>query len=181
MSWSDVGNWLKENAGAGASLVGSLLVGNYTGAIASGISLVSSATGQSDPEQVLATLQSNPETLVKLKELAYKEEDSIRKHVEEMKRIELEDEQLSHATTQKTIINSDNSSDRLVRWTRPLQSWLSLIMAGLYVYLSKIVDPYILGLLLTLPWSYAGLRQFGKWSDAKHTATVLTQTMKGKS
>lgn len=38
--WGKVGGWLKDNAGTGAALVGSLLTGNAPGAIAAGISLV---------------------------------------------------------------------------------------------------------------------------------------------
>jgi hypothetical protein len=81
MKWNDIGNWLKENAGTGAALVGSLLTGNVAGAVASGVALVSSATGESNPDKVLEALQTDPASLVKLKELAYKNEDSIRKHV----------------------------------------------------------------------------------------------------
>ena len=53
MNWSDVGSWLKTNAGTGTALIGSLLTGNVHGAIAAGVSLVSSATGQSDPQKAL--------------------------------------------------------------------------------------------------------------------------------
>ena len=28
MNWTDVGSWIKDNAGTGAALVGSLLTGN---------------------------------------------------------------------------------------------------------------------------------------------------------
>ena len=39
MNWSDVGSWLKDNAGTGAALVGSLLTGNVPGAVAAGVAL----------------------------------------------------------------------------------------------------------------------------------------------
>ncbi len=180
MKWGDVGDWIQENAGSGAALVGSLLTGNIPGAVASGIAMVSSATGHATPEKVLESLQTDPATMIRLKELAVQDDISIRKHIEEMERMKLEDDQKSHEVTQKTIINSDNSQDRLVRWTRPLQSWLSLIFAGFYVFHSDFVDMSILGLLLTLPWSYAGLRQLGKWGDSKHTALAITGMKAGR-
>ena len=37
MNWAEVGKWLKENAGIGATLVGSLLTGNVPGAVAAGV------------------------------------------------------------------------------------------------------------------------------------------------
>ena len=173
MDWKDVGNWLSDNAVTGAALVGSLLTGNVPGAVASGVALVSSATGQSGPEKVLAALQNDPTTVIKLKELAMQNEDNIRKHIEVMTKLELEDKQKAHATTQVTVQNGDNSDDKLVRWTRPLQSWLSLGFAGFYVFDTIKVDYTILGLLLTLPWSYAGLRQIGKWGTSKHSAMAI--------
>jgi hypothetical protein len=91
MAWSDVGSWLKSNAGTGTALVGSLLTGNVPGAVAAGVALVSSATGHSDPVKALEQLQTNPETLLKLRELAQKNEESIRGHLAEMYRLELGD------------------------------------------------------------------------------------------
>lgn len=166
MDWSEVGGWLKDNAGTGATLVGSLLTGNAPGAISAGISLVSSATGTANPQEALAQLQSDPQTVVELKRLANQEKDSIRKHLEEMTRLQLEDDQKAHSETQTTIRNADNAEDKLVRWTRPGQSWVSLAMAGAYVFTADSLNVTILGLLLTLPWAYAGLRQVGKGIDS---------------
>lgn len=162
MDWGSVGSWIKDNAGTGAALVGSLLTGNAPGAVAAGVSLVSSATGTDDPEKAMQQLQANPESLVKLKELAYKNEDSIRRHIEDMERLKLEDAQRRHQTTQETIRNSDNSQYWFVRNTRPGQSWISLVAAIAYVFVNEEPDVMILGTLLTLPWAYAGLRQVGK-------------------
>lgn len=166
MNWSDVGSWLKQNAGSGAALVGSLLTGNVPGAVAAGVALVGSATGTTNPEQALQTLQNDPQTVVKLRELAIQNDSSIRQHIEDLTAMELKDKQAEHEETQKTIRNGDNSQDVVVRRTRPLQSWLSLIAAIVYVFYFKEPDIYILGLLLTLPWAYAGLRQIGKGIDA---------------
>ena len=171
MSWTDIGQWLKSNAGTGTALVGSLLTGNVPSAVALGVSLVTSATGKGNVKEALEALQTSPESLVKLKELYYKEEESIRKHIQEMTRVDLEDKQKSHEQTQLTIRSGDNSEDWFVRRTRPAQSWLSLVFALWYVETATVVDPYILGLLLTLPFTYAGLRQIGKWSTDKLMGT----------
>lgn len=163
MNWSDVGEWLKNNAGGGASLVGSLLTGNIPGAIAAGVSLVSGATGTTDAGKALQMLQTDPATQVKLQELANANEQSIREHVRAMMEFELKDKQAEQEQTQLTIRSGDNAADPFVRRTRPAQSWVSLL-AAIYYALSK-ADPdmYVLGLLLTLPLAYAGLRGMDKW------------------
>lgn len=166
MSWSDVGNWIKDNAGNGAALVGSLLTGNVPGAIAAGVSLVSGATGTDDPDLALKQLRGNPDAMVKLKALYFENEASVREHIRSMKELELKDQQAAHETTQQTVRNADNAEDAFVRRTRPGQSWVSLFAALAYVFINEDPDLYILAALLTLPWTYAGLRQVGKGVDS---------------
>jgi hypothetical protein len=165
-TWAKVGEWLKDNAGTGATLIGSLLTGNVPGAVAAGIAMVSSATGTDNAAQALAQLQADPQTLIRLKELALQESDNIRKHLETMKAMELEDEQKSHEQTQTTVRGGDVAEDVVVRRTRPLQSWASLIFSFLYVgwqtYYEREIDIFVLAALLTLSWTYAGLREVGK-------------------
>lgn len=173
MTWADIGTWIKENAGTGAGLVGSLLTGNVPGAVAAGIALVSSATGADNPAEALAQLQTNPETIIALRELADKEQDSIRKHIEEMTRIQLESEQKAHETTQETIRAGDRAEDRMVRWTRPGQSWASLLACFGYIASSDSPSIEVVVALLTLPWAYAGLRQVGKGINALADAAVV--------
>lgn len=165
-SWKSVGEWLKGNAGTGAALVGSLLTGNIPGAVAAGVAMVSSATGTSSPDAALAQLQTDPATVVRLRELALQDEASIREHIRAMTELELNDQQHQHEQTQLTIRNGDNAEDAFVRRTRPGQSWLSLVGALVYVawreYAQKDPSGEVLLLLLALPWAYAGLRQVGK-------------------
>jgi hypothetical protein len=126
MNWKDVGDWLKGNAGTGAVLVGSLLTGNIPGAVAAGVSLVSSATGESDPSKALAALQGDPATMIRLRELAIQDEASIREHIRLMEEGRLKDIQAEHEQTQLTIRGGDQAEDEYVRHTRPLmarQSW----------------------------------------------------------
>lgn len=162
MDWSGVGDWLKGNAGTGAALVGSLLTGNVPAAIAAGVSLVSSATGTSDPQEALLKLQNDPATRVRLAELQQQEQASIRAHIASMAELEYRNAASEHHETQETIRAADQSNDMLVRSTRPLQSWASLIAAIAYVFLLPDPDIFVLGALLTLPFTYAGLRGVDK-------------------
>lgn len=162
MEWKDVGAWLKENAGAGAALVGSLLTGNVPGAIAAGVSLVTGATGEATPDKVLQQLQTEPATLLKLRELALQNEASIREHIRAMTELELRDRQAEHEQTQLTIRSGDNAEDKVVRRTRPLQSWASLVAGFAYVFTRPEPSMELTLILFTLPWAYAGLRQVGK-------------------
>lgn len=128
MSWLDVGSWLKDNAGTGAALVGSLLTGNIPSAVAAGVALVGSATGTNDPAKALATLQGDPTTVLKLRELAIQEEASIREHIRAMEEMRLKDEQAAHEQQQLTIRGGDTAADEYVRHTRPMmarQSWFA--------------------------------------------------------
>lgn len=170
MEWKEVGEWVKRNAGPGAALVGSLLTGNAPGAIAAGVALVTGATGEADPDKVLTSLQQDPATLVRLRELAVQNDASIRDHIRYMAEIEAKDRQAEHEETGRTVRSGDNSADTVVRRARPLQAWLSLSSGLAYVgwreWHSKEVNIEVLMILLALCWAYAGLRQVGKGMDA---------------
>jgi hypothetical protein len=130
MNWSEVGSWLKNNAGTGAALVGSLLTGNAPGAIAAGVALVSSATGTTDAAKALAALQSDPATMIRLKELSVQDDASIRDHIRSMTEMELKDKQFEQEQQQLTIRSGDTAEDPYVRQTRPMmarQSWYATV------------------------------------------------------
>jgi hypothetical protein len=165
MDWASVGEWIKGNAGPGASLIGSLLTGNVHGAIAAGVSMVSGATGHADPAKALESLQSDPATIIRLKEIAAQEATGIRDHLRLMEEARLKDAQAEHHETQETVRAGDRAEDKFVRWTRPGQSWVSLIAAITYAFNSATPNWEVLSLLLALPWAYAGLRQIGKGID----------------
>ena len=177
MEWKDVGQWLQANAGTGAALVGSLLLGNVPGAVAAGVSLVTGATGEALPDKAMTALQNDPSTLVKLRELAVQDDANIREHIRAMTELQLKDAAAEHEQTQQTIRSGDNSADVVVRRTRPLQSWLSLVSAIAYVFACLAfglqTDTTILTLLLTLPWAYAGLRQIGKGVEVVASSKAL--------
>jgi hypothetical protein len=175
MDWKDVGGWLKNNAGTGAALVGSLLTGNVPGAVAAGVALVTGATGEADPGKVLERLQTDPATVVRLRELASQDEASIREHIRAMAEMQFVDQQKAHEQQQQTIRTGDTAEDEYVRHTRPKmarQSWY--VTAGYVVAfeLGKHIDwtpgaSLELAALLAAPAAaYLGFRSLDKWREA---------------
>jgi ElaB/YqjD/DUF883 family membrane-anchored ribosome-binding protein len=173
MNWNDVGEWLKANAGTGAALVGSLLTGNVPGAVAAGVAMVSSATGTTDPATALQSLQNSPETVLRLRELAVQEADSIRQHIRAMEEARLADEQAAHHEQQETIRHGDSATDEYVRRTRPMMARQSWYAAAGYVIAFEAAKaagwinagPVVeLALLLMGPaGAYIGFRSFDRW------------------
>lgn len=161
MNWSDVGSFLKQNQKGVAGLVGSLLTGNVVGAVSAGASMVAQATGTTDPDQALATLQSDPNALVRLEEIAAAREAEVNRHLESVMALELQDKQRSHSETQQTIRNGDNAEGG-VKYVRPSHATLSLLAGIYYGLFTDTPDLLILSAFLTLPFTYAGLREIGK-------------------
>lgn len=175
MNWSEVGSWIKNNAGPGAALIGSLMSGNVPGAMSAGVALVSSATGTNDPSEALAALQGDPMTLVKLKELAQQNEADIRRHLETMERLKLEDRQHEHEQQQKTIRAGDTAEDPFIRHTRPTmakESWTATVAYcigcfGVHAISgTDLFNAYIAGILSAPAWAYIGFRTGDKFAAA---------------
>lgn len=173
MNWSDVGDWLKQNAGSGTALIGSLLTGNIPGAVAAGVALVGSATGTNDPAKALMALQSDPATMVRLKELSVQEESDIRNHIRAMEELRFKDAQAEHEQQQLTIRAGDGADDEYVRHTRPMmarQSWyavMAYIIAFEGLKALKLFDTgasWDLAMILIAPASaYIGFRSLDKY------------------
>lgn len=126
MSWKKVGHWLKEHGTGLVGLAGAVATGNVPAGVAAVASMIGEATGETDPIKALVKLQADPATLVKLEEIAKRDEADIRLHHRELLRFELEDAQKEHTETQTTIRTGDTAEDPYVRHTRPLmarQSW----------------------------------------------------------
>jgi len=176
VNWSGVGSWIKDNAGTGTALVGSLLTGNVPGALAAGISLVSGATGTDDPAKALQILQGDSETMLKLKKMYYENEASVRNHLAEVKKLELEDAQKAHSEQQTTIREGDKATDEYVRRTRPTmarQSWYGTLF---YVIGTEFAMFWGVGsgasmelamVLLAPAGAYMGFRTWDKHHESK--------------
>jgi hypothetical protein len=173
MKWSDVGDWLAKNAGPGAALVGSLLTGNLPGAVSAGIALVGSATGTTDPAQAMQYLQANPDAMIKLKELAYRDADSIRQHIRLQEEARLKDEQEAHRQQQETIRSGDNATDEYVRRTRPTMARQSWYAGAGYIVAMEILKAFdvtktgavveLAMIILAPSMAYIGFRSLDRW------------------
>ena len=89
-------------------------------------------------------------------------------------RIESQDKQSEHKTTQETIKSGDNSDSVIVRLTRPLHATASLLYCFYYIDTHNTVDVMVVSALLALPFAYSGLRQLGKWKTT-HSLTQLAR------
>lgn len=130
-AWSSVGGWLKDNGTGLLKVAGAVATGNIPGGIAAVASMVSEATGETDPKKALMSLKNNPELLLKLEEITKLNEQSIREHHRDVLRMQLEDEQKQHEQQQLTIRSGDNAVDEVVRKTRPeiaRQSWYATMV-----------------------------------------------------
>ena len=118
-NWSKVGDWIKDNAGSGAALVGSLLTGNVPGAIAAGVSMVSGVTGTNDPQKALSLLQASPELMLELERVRNARDAEINRHIETIALAEMKDKQAEHEVTGNVTMNGDNAEGG-IKWIRPL-------------------------------------------------------------
>ena len=167
MNWSKVGDFIKDNAGNGAALIGTLLTGGTGPAIAAAISMVSNATGTNDPEKALQALSDKPELMVELERIRLKRATEIDSHIATMELAKIEDAQKAHEQTQLTVRNGDNQKGA-IKWVRPVHATASLTAAIFYVFYAIVIDWAVLTALLALPTTYAGLREFGKHSLNKN-------------
>lgn len=133
------------------------------------------AKGKEEVEKVIGVkLPDAPEDftrekVIELRQAELDNEEKLRQFTLEKIRIENQDAQAEHHETQETIRAGDKADDQFVRRTRPAQSWVSLIAALFYAFYTDIdtdFELYVLGMLMMLPWTYAGLRQIGKGIDA---------------
>ena len=173
--WNDVGDWLKANGSAAVGLVGSLLTGNVPGAVAAGISLVGGATGTTDATKALQALRTDPQTAIRLQELANSEQASIREHVRLMEEARLKDSQAEQKEQQDTIRGGDQAQDEYVRRTRPMivrQAWYATLGYTLGTEVWNRIDPAVAGadwqitmVLMTPVLAYFGFRTGDKFAQ----------------
>lgn len=167
MSWSKVGGWLKDNAGNGAALVGALLTGGASSAIAMGISMVSGVTGTNDPQKALAALQADPKLIVELERVKNERQHEVNRHIESMALAELEDKQKEHDTTARVIVEGQKVADGwFEKNSRPAMAWASIIFTFWYLGYSLVNDAMVseFGLIAASGGYFAwmGLRSLDK-------------------
>lgn len=85
MEWKDIGSMI----GKAAPMLGTLLAPATGGASLAIGALISSALGvENTPDAIAAELKNNPDALLKLKELEFKENDSLRSQVLELAKLD---------------------------------------------------------------------------------------------
>lgn len=168
MNWQKVGDFIKDNAGNGAALIGTLLTGGTGPAIAAAISMVSNATGTNDPEKALQALNDNPDLMVKLEEIRLKRATEIDSHIAMMELAKLEDKQKEHETTAKLIIEGQKVAEGwLEKNSRPLMAWASLLSTVAYAFQAATPDPFIISILSSGYLAWMGLRTKDKITASK--------------
>lgn len=182
MKWNKVGEWITTNAGKGTQLIGNLVSGNIPGAIATGVSLITGATGTNNPDEALEVLKNDPQAVLRLKELYYQNETEVRNHLKDMTELEYANDQQMHTETQTTIRAGDVALDQEIRRTRPTmakQSWTATVaysIGSFGVRAITAVDLFEIeiAMILSAPaWAYLGLRTTDKiataWKDKVQT------------
>ncbi len=163
-------DWLKKLAGYAPDIAAAVMTGGTSLAV-TGLRILgkellgNEAATESDVAQAIQG--ATPEQLVELQRV--NNEFKL-----EVLRAQNQDKQSEHETTQKTIMNGDNSDSVIVKLTRPLHATASLGYCFYYIQTKDTVDVMIVSALLALPFAYSGLRQLGKWK----TAQSLTQISK---
>jgi hypothetical protein len=172
-AWGHVGGWLKQNGKGLVGLAGAVATGNLPAGIAAVASMVTEATGTDDPTKALARLKADPETLVKLEEIAQRNEADIRAHHRKLLELELADKQHEHHEQQETIRTGDTAGDEYVRRTRPKiarQSWAG---TAIYVFTTELIQAFGHGqgadwslavVMLSPAAAYFGFRTWDKFS-----------------
>lgn len=137
MSWDDVKGWI----GKAAPVVGTLLGGPAGGAVGG---LVASALGvEEDPDKVMEALKSDPEALVKIKQLELEHAAELRRLAIQAERQRLEAETARITQVNETMRAELASGDRFKSYWRPLfgyfvaASWLLQVVAIVYVSVAE--------------------------------------------
>lgn len=172
-----IGDFLTDNGSNLLTLAGSIATGNVVGGIAAVSSMLTEATGETEPSKQLASLAAKDSaTLLKLEEIVKRDEADLRMHHRETMRMQLEDQQHEHSTTQATIQSGDNATDEYVRRTRPKmarESWWATILYCVCAELLGAYDigeganVYIAGVLSSPALTYMGVRTMDKFKGKK--------------
>lgn len=159
-------DWIKKIAGYAPDIAAAVATGGsslaVTGLRILGKELLGNESA-SESEIERAVLSASPEQMVELTRC--NNEFKV-----EMKRLENQDKQSEHVTTQETIRNGDNSQHWWVSATRPAQSWCCMGIAAWLAYNDKPVE--IVLAFLGITGAYFGLRQLGKWKTTDALSKV---------
>ncbi|AZU97877.1 hypothetical protein [Vibrio phage LP.1] len=176
MAW----NKIKEFIGGAAPIVGSLFGGPVGGAVGA---LVASTLGvENEPEAILEELKSNPDAILKIKQMESDERKQLRELEYKSEIAKLNDKQAQHEQTQLTIRNGDNATDMEVRRTRPHIAKVSFYSGAAYVFILELIGAYghgsgasfeMAGVLFSPVLTYMGLRTVDAFSPKGKTGEAV--------
>jgi len=178
--WDDI----KDFIGGAAPVVGTLLGGPIGGSIGG---LIANKLGvENDPKAILEKLQTDPEALIKIKQMESEERQQLRQLQYKATELEATERMRQHETTQKTIQVGDTAEDPYVRHTRPMMARWSFFGSLAYLFLFELLasfgigagaNEYLLGILLGPSVTYMGVRTVDAFS--KHKGPRMGQNISG--
>lgn len=133
MNWEELGKTIGEVA----PMLGTLLAPATGGASVAIGAMVSSVLGvENTPEAVEAELRTNPDALLKLKELELKEADALRKQVIDLAQMENEKYKTAHSSYQVKNDMADKVALQIITSNLPLIGLLVVLNVSI-VYLME--------------------------------------------
>ena len=133
MEWSDIG----KTIGKVAPMLGTLLAPVTGGASVAVGALIASALGvENEPEAIATAIKNDPEALLKIKELEYKEQDSLRAQVLALAKLEQEKYDKAHETYQTKSGMADGIAKQIIQRNLPIIALL-VVVNVLLVYFMK--------------------------------------------
>jgi hypothetical protein len=132
MSWENIG----KTIGQVAPMLGTLLAPATGGASLAIGAMVSSVLGvENTPEAIELELKRNPDAMLKLKELEYKEQDSLRTQVLALAKLEADKYNKAHDTYQTKNEMADNIAKRIIERNLPYIAVLVILNLVLIYYM----------------------------------------------
>ena len=133
MTWNDIG----KTIGKVAPMLGTLLAPATGGASVAVGALISSVLGvENEPEAIERALRTDPDAFVKIKELEYKEQDSLRAQVLALAKLESEKYNKAHETYQTKNDMADKIALQVINRNLPIIAILVILNVGI-VHLFK--------------------------------------------
>jgi|LGVF01.1.fsa_nt_gb uncharacterized membrane protein len=133
MEWKDIG----QTIGKVAPMLGTLLAPATGGASIAIGALVSSVLGvENEPQAIADAIKNDPEALIKIKELEFKEQESLRSQVLELAKLESAKYDKAHDTYQSKNEMADEVAKQIIARNLPLIGILVVLNVAI-VYFFK--------------------------------------------
>lgn len=133
MTWDDIG----KTIGKVAPMLGTLLAPVTGGASVAVGALLASALGvENEPEAIATALKNDPDAFIKIKELEFKEADSLRAQVLALAKLEQDKYNKAHETYQTKHDMADKIALQIINRNLPIIAVLVIMNVGI-VHLFK--------------------------------------------